>query len=139
MADNIEKILSASHDCNVGLFLNTAVDYNSSVKIVGLKLESKGVYNVLGIAPDFSIIDAENIQALEKLALKTAIGIGEIGLDVKIIDTVPLENQLKVFELQLEIADKLNVPVVIHSRGMLNEVEKSLNEKDIKKAMFHFF
>ena len=139
MADNIEKILSASHDCNVGLFLNTAVDYNSSVKIVGLKLESKGVYNVLGIAPDFSIIDAENIQALEKLASKTAIGIGEIGLDVKIIDTVPLENQLKVFELQLEIADKLNVPVVIHSRGMLNEVEKSLNEKDIKKAMFHFF
>lgn len=139
MAEDIEKVLKNSQDCNVGLFLNTAINYDSSFKSAKLKLESKGVHNILGIAPDFSIVDIEKIHALEKLATNAAVGIGEIGLDNKIIDSVPLEKQAKVFEEQLEIADRLNVPVVIHSRGMLNEIEKSLNEKNIKKAMFHFF
>ena len=139
MAENIEKVLDASQECNVGLFLNTAVDYDSSIKSAKLKLESKGVYNVLGIAPDFSVADLEKLEALEKLASKAAVGIGEIGLDIKIIETIPLESQLRAFERQLDIAYKLNIPVVIHSRGMLSEIEKSLNEKNIKKAMFHFF
>ena len=88
--------------------------------------------------------DLENsINELEKLVIesnkntKKIVAIGEIGLDYywnkenKVL-------QKKVFERQIELANKLNLPIVIHTRDAINDTLNILKEQPvIKKGIFH--
>jgi len=99
------------------------------------------VFSVIGIGPDFAVSDSWFIDKLEELIRQNKgkiVGIGEIGLDTKLtgIDT---HLQEEVFIKQVQVAQSLNVPVVIHSRGSLSRVVNLLHSTDIKKAMFHYF
>ncbi len=48
------------------------------------------------------------------------LAIGEIGLDKSI--EAPLEDQLRIFEKQVEIAESANLPVVLHVVRAFNEM-----------------
>lgn len=56
----------------------------------------------------------------EKLQTKNCLALGECGLDKRI--EIPLEQQIKVFEKQLALAEKYNKPVVIHCVAAFQEV-----------------
>ncbi|MGC8479836.1 MAG: TatD family hydrolase [Candidatus Micrarchaeia archaeon] len=138
MVDNKDELLERCDECDVGLLLNTGVDIESA-SIVSNDV-FRGVYGVIGISPDFAKIQESNTEKLLDIFKKSKskiVGIGEIGLDNK-TDTL-LEIQIRVFEKQLEIAERLKLPVIIHSRNMLQKVEEILYEKNVKKVMFHFF
>ena len=100
-----------------------------------------GVFAVVGISPDFSSTDSAFIGKLVKLIKgnKKIVGIGEIGLDSKVIASNPFEIQMKVFSEQVRIAKDIGLPIVIHSRGYLDEVVKVLEQERVRGAMFHFF
>ncbi len=136
MAENLTKVLEDSAKCNVKLFLNTAVDIESSEVIAKTIDRKNNIYGVLGISPDFSSSQIDMINKLEDI-LDKAVAVGEIGLDSKI--DIPMDTQRACFEKQLELAQKSKLPVVIHARKALAEVEKVLDELKIEKAMFHFF
>lgn len=56
----------------------------------------------------------ENIKGLyELLSLENVIALGEIGIDRAIKTPIPL--QIKAFEAQLEIAQALQKPIIIHA------------------------
>lgn len=78
------------------------------------KIGPSGYYSV-GLHP-WHINDAaltSDISAVNEAAGNPKVlAIGEIGLDKKI--AVPYIDQLKVFEQQLEIAEKFKKPVIIH-------------------------
>ncbi|MDE1851548.1 MAG: TatD family hydrolase [Candidatus Micrarchaeota archaeon] len=99
------------------------------------------VFATIGIDPQAAGEESGMIDNLEEemLTSRKIVGIGEIGLDAKVLDKVPIEVQREVFERQLEIAKVHDMPVVIHSRGMLDDVVAILEERRVKKAMFHFF
>ena len=100
---------------------------------------AQGVFAVVGISPDFSASDsAEGLEGLIKSS-KNIVGIGEIGIDAKVVDKASLDIQRNVFEGQLDIAKDLGLPVVIHSRGALDEIIGILDKKGIRNAIFHFF
>ena len=44
------------------------------------------------------------------------VAVGEIGLDYHWLDACPKERQQEVFDQQLELANKLSLPVVVHDR-----------------------
>ncbi len=69
---------------------------------------------------------------------KKIVGLGEIGLDY-FRNMQPRELQKKVFELQLNSAKDLDLPVVIHVREALEDVMKSILDNGIKKVIFHSF
>lgn len=63
-------------------------------------------------------IDLKIIE--KKLQTKNCLALGECGLDKRI--EIPLEQQIKVFEKQLALAEKYNKPVVIHCVAAFQEV-----------------
>ncbi len=65
------------------------------------------------------------------------IAIGEIGMDLK-TGKDKLE-QKKLFRKQLELAEKLDKPVIIHSRKAESEVFDILKETKLKKVIMHCF
>ena len=72
----------------------------------------------------------ENAAHIKTLAeTKQIHAIGEIGLDFFYNHSSP-KQQIKAFRKQLNIAQKLNLPAIIHSRSASNEVISAIKEEN---------
>ncbi len=109
---------------------------NAAIKIA----EGKSVFAVIGIDPSAPPEDSSFIPEISGIikSNKNVIGIGEIGLDYK-VSKVDKELQKKIFVDQIKIAKELDVPIVIHARGAIEDVMRIVDEQKVKKALFHFF
>jgi TatD DNase family protein len=104
------------------------------------KIVGQRVFGVVGIDPQH-IEDKNSIKELKGIieSNRNIIGIGEIGLDKKFAtESKHYEMQKEMFREQLELAESLDLPVVIHSRKALDDVLSILGEFKVR-AMFHFF
>jgi TatD DNase family protein len=63
--------------------------------------------------------------------------IGEIGLDYK-YETV-WEKQMMVFERMLHLAETLDLPVIIHSRGTTDKIVDMLPSYRLRRVLLHWF
>ena len=108
----------------------------------GLSLASRltNVSCAVGIHPNYAgdaePADAE--QLVEMLQDSDAVAVGEIGLDY-FHDRVEAKHQAAVFVAQLEIADRLNKPVVIHSREAISDTLAILADFPSVPCVFHCF
>ncbi len=86
------------------------------------------VYPCLGLHPTSVGADWENeMQLLEKHLDRRIWAIGEIGMDCYWSREF-VEQQKEVLRLQLELADKLGLPVIIHSRESTELIINVLKE-----------
>ena len=98
------------------------------------------VYATIGYHPDQAdIITEKYIKKLENLvnSSKKVVGIGEIGLDYH-YDDINKDKQKQIFEMQLKIAEKLSLPVVIHSRDATFDTIEILKKYKVK-GIIHCF
>lgn len=77
------------------------------------------IYMAAGVHPEQAV--AVNVDTLEDsllpyLQYEKTVAVGEIGLDYYWEDACPKDKQLLVFEKQLEIAQKYDLPVIVHDR-----------------------
>ena len=67
-------------------------------------------------------------------------GIGEIGLDPTYVKSdADKKNQLQVFESLLDVAEKYQKPISIHSRKSLDDIFGLMTSYQTKKALLHWF
>ena len=80
----------------------------------------------------------QQIEQIEKIAQSTKIvGIGEIGLDYY-WNKENKELQKKAFINQIKLADKMDLPIIIHSREAVMDTIQILKENTPKrKGVFH--
>lgn len=114
---DIAEILKKAEESKVDKFIVAATDIKSSVEVLNLAKEYKNIYICLGIHPDSidnSLDEFEKIL-VENVDNEKLVAIGEIGLDYYYgKDTRDM--QIKYFEYQLSLAEKYDLPVVVHSR-----------------------
>jgi TatD DNase family protein len=84
-------------------------------KTLSLAKNEDGVFAAIGIHPHEAGSQEHGID-LEPLSDGQAIALGEIGLDF-FRDYAPREDQRRVFSGQLELASRINKPVIVHSRA----------------------
>lgn len=113
-------------------------DLSLSTKFVD---KYKNLYACVGYHPEISnkIVD-KDYEVLEEILTKNSkiVAIGEIGLDYY-WEKENKEKQRELFRKQLEIAQKLHLPVVIHSRDAINETYEILTEFKGVKGVIHCF
>lgn len=101
----------------------------------------RNLYACVGYHPEISnkIVD-KDYEILEETIQKNPkiVAIGEIGLDYY-WSKDNKEKQREVFRKQLELAEKLHLPVVIHSRDAINETYEILKEFKEVKGVIHCF
>jgi TatD DNase family protein len=99
------------------------------------------VYPALGIHPwNVNIItDKELQETIDFIQKQKGIvkAIGEIGLDYK-YETI-WEKQIMVFEKMLHLAETLELPVIIHSRGTTDKIVEMLPSYRLKRVLLHWF
>jgi TatD DNase family protein len=73
----------------------------------------------------------------EKKQNNAVIAIGEIGLDHKYATI--WDKQLMVFDEMLHLAEKLDLPVIIHSRGTTAKIVEMLPSYNLERVLLHWF
>lgn len=100
----------------------------------------KNLYACIGYHPEVSNkIVEKDYETLEEMVKNNPkiVAIGEIGLDYY-WNKDNKEKQREVFCRQLEIAEKLKLPVVIHSRDSINETYEILKKYKVS-GVIHCF
>lgn len=129
-------------DFNKGLeaIINIGTDLESSQKSIELAERYEHIYAAVGVHPhDSKNCPGDYIARLGEMAThKKVVAIGEIGLDYY-RDLSPRDTQKRVFNQQLELALKLDLPVVVHIRESIDEALRILGESGIKRGVLHSF
>lgn len=128
-------------DC-VGNIVNIGTNLDNSKASIALSEKYDEVYASVGIHPTdaylYDDIDCV-IDELEKmLKHPKVVALGEIGLDYH-WDNVPRDVQMIYFRKQMELANKLGVPVIIHDREAHGDCMEVVNAFPDVKGIFHSF
>lgn len=124
-----------------GITKTVCVGYNieKSKEAIDIANTYDFIYATCGISPnDIEDYSEENIKKVEELAKNEKIvAIGEIGLDYY-WNKDNKEKQKELFIKQIEIANKLNLPIVIHTRDAFIDTISILKDYPVnKKGIFH--
>lgn len=112
-----DEVIRRAAQAGVQLILNPAIDLATSRAVVALAEQYPQVYAAVGVHPnDAAGWEDAWLEELEALARRPkVVAIGEIGLDDYWEDT-PADLQQHVFRQQLDLAARLNLPVIVHCR-----------------------
>ena len=136
--DLIEKIKKE----NISKFLTCGYNLEGSKKAIEIAKICDSTYATVGISPNDIPQNEEemwkNIEEIKDLAQnKKVVAIGEIGLDYY-WNKENRKMQLDAFKKQIEIANELNLPIVIHTREAVMDTISVLKENPVKnKGVFH--
>ena len=138
-----ELIIKETLSNGVSNFIVAGYNIESSKKAIEIAKEYEGIFAIVGISPnDLKDMDTDdidnNISEIEKLADNDkVVAIGEIGFDYY-WNKENKELQKQVFIKQIELANKKNLPIVIHTRDATIDTINILKENNvIKKGIFH--
>ena len=108
------------------------------MQVINISKKYKNVFPAVGIHPESAKDNIDKIEELEKIINKEkVIAIGEIGLDYY-YGKENKDIQIKLFEEQLKIAEKYNLPVIIHSREATQDTISILKKYKVK-GIIHCF
>ena len=134
-----EELLNDIYNSGITKIINAGYSQESSKKAIEIAENYNFMYATVGISPnDIDEFKKENLIEIEELAKnKKVVAIGEIGLDYY-WNKENKELQKQVFISQIEIANKVNLPIVIHTREAIYDTLEILkNNKCNKKGVFH--
>lgn len=136
---DIDDIVNLAKKSNVNILINNGCDSKSNKEVIDLLDKYKNMYGAIGIHPEeVDNYSLDDIKFIEKnLNNKKVVAIGEIGLDYH-YSKENKEKQIKLFELQLDIANKYKVPVIIHSRDATEDTINILRKYNIKGVIHSF-
>lgn len=141
--ENIDTLITNAKKAGVDKIICASADLDSSKKACLIASSYNEIYATVGVHPeeagDFT---DESLNELEMLSKNNkVVAIGEIGLDYHYI-FASKEVQKEVFLKQINLADKLNMPIVIHSRdatGDMMEIIRANLSKLKNGVCFHCF
>ena len=118
-----EAVIARSAQSGVTRVVNPGADVPSSRAAVALAQQHESIYAAVGIHPhDAKTLDADALEEMKRLARSSkVVAIGEIGLDYY-RNLSPRDVQRWAFEVQLEIAAELGLPVILHDRDAHDDV-----------------
>jgi len=132
----IEK--SISEGLRTGINIYTSPDALENNKNILPKLNNLGFKTSCGWYPEYSP-SQEMMDKLEEVIIKNDVfAIGEIGLEYYRMHK-PKNEQIELFELQMELARKLKKPVIIHSRDAFEDTINVLKKYNDVKGIIHCF
>jgi TatD DNase family protein len=118
----LNEIIKRSIDFGVNLIVVPSVNLDSAFKVIEISKKFENILPMIGIHPsEIDNFTDENLNELENI-IKTEkiIGIGEIGLDYTY--KTDKNRQKEILEKQFKLAEKYNLPAVLHIRETFSDV-----------------
>ena len=136
---NIDEILENASNKYIKYVINNGSNNETNKEVLELIKKYPNMYGAIGIHPEYvEGVMQEDIQFIEdNLGNEKIVAIGEIGLDYYYTKENK-EEQIKLFESQLAIAEKYNMPVIVHSRDATEDTINSLKKFKCKGVIHSF-
>lgn len=132
-----EELLAGLFEGGISGIITCGCDIASSKSAIALGEKYDKMYAAVGFHPENLPETEEEFQTLiPLLSNKKVVALGEIGLDY--YWDIPKEQQLIYFEKQLELANSLNMPVIVHDREAHGDTLEIL-KKYKPKGVLHCF
>lgn len=142
-----EEVLQAIFQEGVTKLICAGYSLEASKEAVQIANAHQNIYAIVGISPndipeqgsDYEQILNQELQQIETIAKnEKVVAIGEIGLDYYWNKENKGEQKL-AFQKQIELANKLELPIVIHTREAVYDTLEILKSEitPIKKGIFH--
>ncbi|MCD6402223.1 MAG: TatD family hydrolase [Anaerolineales bacterium] len=126
---DLGQVLKRAWQVGIVRLLTIGIDLESSQDTIEIAEKDDRIFAAVGIHPNSALNwNNQTKKQLEVLVEHPkVIALGEIGLDYY-RDEVPIEIQKEVFRIQLEIAYKHKIPVVIHTRNKSERDRKCIED-----------
>ena len=143
-----DEVIKRMREAGIGV-INVGTDLATSRGAVELAENNPNMWATVGIHPTESFSSDQTFIELEKLAQHPqVVGIGECGLDSSKLKTQSGKEQLKeknkqkeIFEKQIDLANKVKKPMMLHLRGdgVYHEAYEILKSEAQILGNAHFF
>ena len=136
--EKIDEIVKEIKNNGVIAVLNAADRIDTSYEVLELsKKYNNFLFPCIGIHPE-SVEEIDKIGELENLIKNNKIyAIGEIGLDYYYTKENK-DKQIELFNKQLDLAEKYDLPIVVHTRESIQDVYDVLKKRKLK-GVIHCF
>src|SRR3989344_3007983 len=142
----IEEIIAGAKALGVNKIIAVGTSLEDSMGTVEIAEKYNDVHAVVGIYPHENLgINLKNAgTSLQKIisSSKKIVGIGECGIDTEPEqNTRSIKEQTDLFEMQIRLCIKNNLPIVIHNRGADDIVLNILRKPEYKslRGVAHCF
>ena len=139
-ADDRETVIAAQREHGVSWILNAGCSLESSLAGAALGEQYDFFFSSAGIHPgDIDGLPADYLKRLEMLLTKPkVVAVGEIGLDYH-YQPYDRNKQIRIFTEQMELAQSLKKPVIIHSREATEDTLSVLRQFPKVTGVVHCF
>ncbi len=142
---NLESAIKRAKDGEVIAIIAVGSDYESNHQVLEIAEKYPSfVYPALGLHPWSSATLAQSLEHhLHFIEDNIAgiVAIGEVGLDYhkELLKSASKDYQQSILRNLLELAEKYEKPVIIHSRYAWRDALSLVEDTRIKKAVFHWY
>ena len=137
----VQDIISEMNEYGVKKAIIPAVEIATQDKVVEITNSNENLFGMVGLFPSEAKTYTEEFeQKMEEIAVnnKKIVAVGEIGLDYY-WDKSFVELQKEVFIKQINMAKRLDLPVVVHDREAHKDCFDILKAQGAKNVLFHCF
>lgn len=129
--EDLQEVIDRALEAKVERMVVIGFDRKTIERTMHLIEQYDFVYGVIGWHPVDAIdCTQQDLEWIEQLASHPKIvGIGETGLDYY-WDKSPKDVQQELFRKQIQLAQKINLPIVIHNRDATGDVVQILREEN---------
>ena len=138
--NNIKTLIQNAQDAGVKKILNICTSPDSLKRGARLQNENDFIYNAAAATPhDVEKYQEEFLELVTQYASeKKLVAIGETGLDYYYKNS-SIELQKKYFKKYLTVAQRYQLPVIIHCREAFDDMYKILDDHYQGTAILHCF
>ena len=139
--ENVESIVENALSEKVNKIITAGFDISSSRKNLEIASRFPNVFATIGIHPEMvDELEKDYLEVLKDMSKnKKVVAIGEIGLDYHFKDDNK-ELQKEIFVKQIELANFLDLPVVVHSRDAMGDTLELLKKHPPQKeSLLHCY
>jgi len=140
LKEDLSSVLNRAADLGVTKFICVGTNIEDSKESYNLALDYENIFSTAGVHPHDTEEVAENYidELYNLLKNKKVVAVGEIGLDY-FKELSDISVQKKIFAEQLELAQKINKPIVFHNRDSDDDIINTLSEFPNVYGVAHCF
>ena len=138
---SLSDIISEMNEFGVKKAIIPAVEVSTQDKVVEIANSEENIFGMVGLFPsEAKTFTPEFEEKMEEIARNNSkiVAVGEIGLDYY-WDKSFVDLQKEVFIKQIKMAQRLNLPIVVHDREAHKDCFDILKENKAENVLFHCF
>ena len=135
-----DDVIERARQAGVSHIVTVGTNLSLSRKALALARGYENIFATVGVHPhDVARADNKTFDELREIARDPkVVAYGEIGLDY-FRNISPREKQIEMFSRQLELAEELKLPVIIHDREAHEQTLRMVKASGVRRGVFHCF